>query len=94
MAKVGEFPWQISLRYLNEHHCGGALISRQHVLTAAHCTFQKPISGFTVVAGSYSIYGFDGTIYPVARIANHPAYMGGPTENDIALITVRIVDMF
>ena len=37
-AKPHSIPWQVALLANGEKHCGGTLISTQHVITAAHCT--------------------------------------------------------
>jgi len=34
---AGKWPWQVSLKYRNIHHCGGSLINNRWVATAGHC---------------------------------------------------------
>ena len=37
-AEEGNLPWMVSfLNQLDNNFCGGVLISRRHILTAAHC---------------------------------------------------------
>lgn len=36
-AKKGAWPWQVLLKYNNRGLCGGSLISKEWVVTAAHC---------------------------------------------------------
>ena len=52
-ARRGSWPWQIALRYNGRFGCGGSLITREWVVTAAHCVHRRSPSGFTVVLGKY-----------------------------------------
>lgn len=37
-TKIDKIPWQVSLRYFGEHHCGDSIIADQWILKAAHCS--------------------------------------------------------
>ncbi|XP_033229523.1 granzyme K-like [Belonocnema kinseyi] len=44
-ANPGEFPYQVSLQYYHQHFCGGAIIKKEYILTAAHCLDKAPRNG-------------------------------------------------
>lgn len=34
---IEHWPWQVSLQWNHQHICGGALVSTQWIISAAHC---------------------------------------------------------
>ncbi|KAI5742552.1 hypothetical protein M8J77_008531 [Diaphorina citri] len=62
----GEIPWQISLQvftgygYGTRHICGGSIISKYFVVTAAHCVYGSNSNVFTVVGGDYNLFDIEG----------------------------------
>ncbi|KOC62432.1 Chymotrypsin-2 [Habropoda laboriosa] len=92
-AFPGQFPYQVSLRLYGQHFCGGILITKKHVVTAAHCihgTVSFPFTGFTVVTGSVSLAS-GGHTHLVAAATYHPAFEPDISEsfkNDVAVVTL------
>ncbi|CAL1606396.1 unnamed protein product [Knipowitschia caucasica] len=75
---------------LRQHFCGGSLITKYWVITAAHCN--KGIDNMMVVVGDHYLAIYEGTeqeIYPQFLIP-HPEYDFGTSNNDIMLIKLQV----
>lgn len=100
LAAPAEFPHQVSLQRhnqlifwsLDEHFCGGTLITTQWVVTAAHC-YQGPGVPVLVVAGVNSLRTADrakAQVRKAERFITHELYPGGVKPYDIALVRTDV----
>ncbi|XP_066519682.1 transmembrane protease serine 6 [Hoplias malabaricus] len=90
-AVEGEWPWQASLQVSGQHLCGGALISAQWVVSAAHCFYDDRLyspSVWTVYLGKLRLRGSSQTeeALRVSHIHLHHFYDYENHDYDLALL--------
>ena len=97
----GQFPWQARIEvYKSErsyvgyvHQCGGIVITRQHVLTAAHCVDHIALRNIVVRVGDwqFGIHDSYEKEFDVSDFLAHSQF-GLPKSfsNDIALLRLRV----
>ncbi|KAF7769902.1 hypothetical protein PCIT_a2826 [Pseudoalteromonas citrea] len=69
-------PYQVALLMNGRQGCGGTLLSRDWVLTAAHCLDSASTSSLTVKIGAHSLSQNDGQVLRVSQIINHEQWRG------------------
>lgn len=83
-------PYQVSLRYLDDHICGGSVISETVALTAGHCLiygYEHYPSRFSIMAGSTLVRGDDNAqVRTLNHILRHPEFTSRPINNDVGLL--------
>uniref|UniRef100_A0AAR2K3H7 pancreatic elastase n=1 Tax=Pygocentrus nattereri TaxID=42514 RepID=A0AAR2K3H7_PYGNA len=92
VAKPHSWPWQISLQFQSgnsyHHTCGGTLVRRGWVMTAAHCVDRQRT--YRVVLGDHNISQHEGKeqYISVSRVYIHPNWNSNMISNgyDIALL--------
>ncbi|XP_023570402.1 serine protease-like protein 51 [Octodon degus] len=86
----GEFPWQVSIQMARRHLCGGSIIHRWWVLTAAHCfprtLFEMAVVNVTVVMGVKAFSDTHLERKQVQKIIIHQDYRPPHLDSDLALL--------
>ncbi|XP_058017713.1 ovochymase-2 [Ahaetulla prasina] len=84
------WPWQASLQILDENICGGAVLTRTWVVTAAHCLKKegKYQDLWRVVVGTHDIKEQDQSSQKrlVKQYIAHPDFNTSTLDSDIALV--------
>lgn len=93
-SQPGSWPWMVSMRLRhrepNGHTCGGSILNRNFIVTAAHCVKEYPnAEDWTILGGKYQRLVHDDTevIRYVKNISVHPLFIGDPDDDDNANLT-------
>uniref|UniRef100_A0A182P9B2 Metalloendopeptidase n=1 Tax=Anopheles epiroticus TaxID=199890 RepID=A0A182P9B2_9DIPT len=89
---IENHPYQVSLRRLHKHTCGGAILNANTILTAAHCVDDADLAAadYEVRAGS-TFRNEGGQLVTVSEIHTHPNYNDWTLEWDISVLKLASV---
>ncbi|XP_011502711.1 PREDICTED: trypsin-1-like [Ceratosolen solmsi marchali] len=91
-ASINSLPYQAQLLQNGHLICGGTIISKLWIVTAAHCIYKsKPV--WSIIVGSADV-STGGEHHKISNIIVHPKYDNQTEDNDIALIKLAKLIVF
>ncbi|GLZ41440.1 serine protease [Actinokineospora sp. NBRC 105648] len=88
-AAIADHPYVVYLATADGFQfCGGTLVTRDKVVTAAHCAKAVPVASIRVVAGREDKQAGTGLITTVSEAWIHPGYSNVTGGDDVAVLTL------
>ncbi|KAF7397855.1 serine protease hepsin-like [Vespula maculifrons] len=87
-TSIHQHPYQVSVRFNTRHICGGAIISKEWIITAAHCVKDTFVRYVSIKAG-ISDLRMRGIMIRAKEIIIHENYNHQTSDYDIALIRLE-----
>jgi secreted trypsin-like serine protease len=90
-ARPNSWPWMVFLTVNSEFSCGGSILDKDTILTAAHCVDDvTAISSLRIGVGLHNRSSANiNNLYSVSRIIIHPQWNRTTIRNDVAIIKLR-----
>ncbi|PSN57575.1 Suppressor of tumorigenicity 14 protein [Blattella germanica] len=92
VTKVNEFPWMVALIKRGKFYCAGSLITRRHVLTAAHCADGFNVKDIRAVLGEHDRVSKTETVTVERKLVSAKVYANFSIftfNNDIAVLELE-----
>ncbi|KAH8384036.1 hypothetical protein KR009_011800 [Drosophila setifemur] len=89
---VNQYPWMARIVYDGKFHCGGSLLTKDYVLTAAHCVKKLRRSKIRIIFGDHDqeITSESQAIQrAVTSVVKHKSFDPDTYNNDVALLRLR-----
>ncbi|XP_037297322.1 trypsin-3-like [Manduca sexta] len=83
-ADIINHPYQVSFIVNQSYFCGGFIVSKHWIVTAAHCA--QNVDPSTVVLRAGSSWRQNGTLIPIAEVIPHPEYDDPAFDKDVAVM--------
>ncbi|XP_068147631.1 transmembrane protease serine 9-like [Drosophila tropicalis] len=85
-AREGQFPHQVAVIYDDKQECGGSVVTKYMILTAAHCVAGENLKLLKIVVGTSDLNSGYGQIFYVQKVIVHPNFRFNTKDYDIALL--------
>ncbi|XP_041989129.1 coagulation factor XI-like [Aricia agestis] len=87
-----QYPWLVALMLGSKLHCGAAIITNKHILTAGHCiTFGVSYWDLKAFIGMHDRLSNTHTVMKIVKGVKHPNFTSNAVRdiNDIAVLTTE-----